>query len=190
MIDQPYKLTEEDYRIIATHRIDADYSEKYLSYIKQLEDKIKTVEWIDFSRSTPLITASLLGATDAVKYLLENGWKRNINFRDKDGFSALHAAAMGANVEVVKLLIDSGADLEVRDKWGNTPLWRSTTKVIDKGFKIVFLLLESGSDIHNKNDYGADFARSLDWEYPLLGKTLKEIITDYEKQIGKKILKD
>lgn len=38
----------------------------------------------------------------------------NINSKDEDGFTALHLAADRGHVEAVKLLIDAGADLDIK----------------------------------------------------------------------------
>lgn len=38
----------------------------------------------------------------------------NINSKDEDGFTALHLAADRGHLEIVKLLIDAGADLDIK----------------------------------------------------------------------------
>ena len=58
-------------------------------------------------------------ATDnilAVKALLEKGV--NTHQKDKRGFTALHQAACGKDARIVKLLVQWGADVGLRDKSG------------------------------------------------------------------------
>ena len=42
---------------------------------------------------------------------------------DDRGFAALHHAARGNHVHAVNLLLDFGANVDVRDESGNTPLF-------------------------------------------------------------------
>ena len=44
--------------------------------------------------------------------------------REKDEGTALHKAMANGHVEMVKMLVGRGADLEVKDKMGRTPLAR------------------------------------------------------------------
>jgi len=46
----------------------------------------------------------------------------NIHATDNDGSTPLHFAAEYGNLEVVKLLLKRGADKNLKDKYGNTPL--------------------------------------------------------------------
>ena len=60
-----------------------------------------------------------------VKTLLEeNGF--DINKGDYDGRRALHIATDDKHYDCVQLLIDHGADMNVKDRWGNTPLTKAT----------------------------------------------------------------
>ena len=43
-----------------------------------------------------------------------------VNTRGDDGETALIAAAKAGQQDALKLLIDAGADLELRDRWGYT----------------------------------------------------------------------
>lgn len=70
--------------------------------------------------ATPLITAALLGNTAAATELIGQGAK--LNLKDAQQSTALHVAAFFAQPKVVKLLLDSGADMNVTNKDGATPL--------------------------------------------------------------------
>jgi ankyrin repeat protein len=45
----------------------------------------------------------------------------NINEQGEHGMSALHMACSWGHADMVKFLCESGASLDVRDKWGRTP---------------------------------------------------------------------
>ena len=62
---------------------------------------------------------------------------------DCDWCTPLHWAAFGGHTDTVKLLLDVGADKEVKDKNGETPLhcaaWKGHTDIVK-------LLLDAGAD--------------------------------------------
>lgn len=64
---------------------------------------------------------------------------------DKDGCTSLHDACMSGTPDVVKLLIDKGADVNAADKQGTTPLMLA---VKSNSIPKVEILLERGADIH------------------------------------------
>lgn len=45
-----------------------------------------------------------------------------VNERDKNDFTPLHKAAYSGKLDVVKFLVEKGADVNVKDKYGVTPL--------------------------------------------------------------------
>ncbi|KAK2642628.1 hypothetical protein Ddye_024391 [Dipteronia dyeriana] len=57
---------------------------------------------------------------EGIKELLDSGI--DINFRDIDDRTAIHVAACQGFVDVVGLLIERGADIDPKDRWGSTPL--------------------------------------------------------------------
>ena len=79
----------------------------------------------------------------------------NINFQDKNGYSYLHAATQSRSIEVIKKLLMKGANIDIRDKFGKTPLmvaiseyhpeYRNDRTIID-------LLIENGADIEAKTN--------------------------------------
>ncbi|KAF5752791.1 Dual specificity protein kinase splA [Tripterygium wilfordii] len=60
------------------------------------------------------------GDVEGIRELLDSGI--NANFRDMDGRTALHVAACQGLTDVVALLIDRGALVDPKDRWGSTPL--------------------------------------------------------------------
>ncbi|KAJ8540455.1 hypothetical protein K7X08_030374 [Anisodus acutangulus] len=77
-----------------------------------------------FEERTPLMIASMYGSTEILKYIVANG-KVDVNRAcGSDGATALHCAAAGgseSSIEVVKILVDASADVNVCDARGNKP---------------------------------------------------------------------
>ena len=96
--------------------------------------------------STPLLTASFFGKTEAAKILIEAG--ADLDYKNADGSTALHTAIAFDRTEVAKLLMDSGADLNCKNNDGSTPLH---TAAFFCRPEIVEALLEKGADKTLKN---------------------------------------
>lgn len=60
------------------------------------------------------------GDLEGIKEELDSG--TSVNFRDIDGRTALHVAACQGHNDVVELLLRSGAQVDVKDRWGSTVL--------------------------------------------------------------------
>ncbi|CAB9515120.1 Adenylate kinase [Seminavis robusta] len=73
------------------------------------------------SQANNFITAASEGDYEEVKALLEFG-NMDINHGDYDRRTALHLAAGEGRAHVVRLLCEAGADVNVKDRWGNQPL--------------------------------------------------------------------
>jgi ankyrin repeat protein len=72
-----------------------------------------------FGGSSPLISASVFGKTEAAKLLIEAG--ADINFQNNDGSTPLHTAAFFCRPEIVKMLLEKNADKTIKNKYGATP---------------------------------------------------------------------
>jgi len=124
-------------------------------------EDINALNEFDQKQQTPLIRAISYRSRDPVyveiaKYLIEQG--AELNYQDSDGFTALHYAAKEGLLEVVKLLVEKGADLEVypdETKFykGETPLVSacSYSNTDDKNIEVVKYLVENGASM-DKND--------------------------------------
>ena len=71
-------------------------------------------------RKTALIWAAETGSLAAIKVLLDCG--AEVNAQDNQSLSALRYAAANARTEIVQLLLERGADPELADWGGKTPL--------------------------------------------------------------------
>ncbi|KAJ1619299.1 ankyrin repeat-containing domain protein [Pavlovales sp. CCMP2436] len=64
--------------------------------------------------------ASRNGEVETVRALAMTGL--DINSRNYDSRTTLHVAAAEGRTSIVTLLCELGADLNLKDRWGNTPL--------------------------------------------------------------------
>ena len=97
-----------------------------------------------------LIEAVKNNDINRVNSILNNG-KANINAKDRDGWTALIWASCKGDLEIVKLLVESGADIDAKDNDGWTALMRASWR----GYlEIVQYLVEIGADINIKNKDG------------------------------------
>jgi ankyrin repeat protein len=97
-------------------------------------------------------------AADVAAYLQEHG--DEVNRAGGEGFTPLHLAAQQQHAAVAVILIAAGADLNARNRFGNTPLWGALYNVHDGDGEVVRVLLDAGADPDAENNYGAS-PRSL-----------------------------
>ena len=82
--------------------------------------RLLPAELSDVDRSA-LVTAAGQASTAAVGLMLELGFL--VADRDDDGSTALHEAAYAGRTDVARMLLDHGAEVDVRDtRWDSTPL--------------------------------------------------------------------
>jgi Ankyrin repeats (3 copies) len=77
---------------------------------------------VDRAGRSPLHYAALEGrVVDVAAYLHGHGGE--VNLADEDGYTPLHFAAQQQHADVAAVLIEAGADLNARNRFGNTALW-------------------------------------------------------------------
>jgi uncharacterized protein len=89
------------------------------------------------------------GRDELVTLLLQS--KANPDVQDKNGFSALHFAAQDFRALAAKALLHAGAQVDLKDRFGNTALWRSVFNSRGRG-EIIEMLLKNGADRLVKNN--------------------------------------
>ena len=75
------------------------------------------------------------------------------NQADRDGFTPLHFAAQRGSLEVLRLLLDRGAEVDARNRFGNTPLFVAVFNSQGRG-DLIALLRERGADPLRANHSG------------------------------------
>ena len=89
------------------------------------------------------LTSTLVGEDD-----------RDINLEDECGNTALHLAAREWSCELLQVLIDAHADLEIADDRGKTALLLAAGSGSERGSEKVKCLLDAGANINVKDYHG------------------------------------
>jgi ankyrin repeat protein len=102
-----------------------------------------------------LMRASLIGATAAVKTLLDAG--ADVNAADRHGRTALMEAVFSGHTETIRALLERGADVDAKDLGG----WTALMEAASKGHtEIVRMLLARGADVNARNRGGWTASRA------------------------------
>ncbi|XP_077684678.1 caskin-1 [Eretmochelys imbricata] len=83
--------------------------------------------------------------------LLGSAKRVNVNFQDTDGFSALHHAALNGNTELISLLLEAQAAVDIKDNKGMRPLHYAAWQGKKEPMKMV---LKAGSSVNVQSDEG------------------------------------
>ncbi len=98
-----------------------------------------------------LHAAALDGDTKRVSALIESGV--DVNARTESGSYALNGAAAANEIEIIEMLLARGADPNVQNGEGDTPLI-CATKYAGGSAATVRILVEAGTDMSIKDDKG------------------------------------
>jgi ankyrin repeat protein len=101
------------------------------------------VNELDPARRTQLHYASLTNDVPEIRRLFASGADANIV--DAQGFSPLHLAAQEYAIEAARELLSSGAVVDARNLWGNTPLFVAVFNSRGRG-EMIELLRSHGAD--------------------------------------------
>lgn len=96
------------------------------------------VNFVDEVGQTLLNWASAFGTQEMVEYLCSKGADVNKGLRS----SSLHYAACFGRPSIAKILLKNGANTELRDEEGKTPLDKARERM-DEGHREVAAILES-----------------------------------------------
>lgn len=100
---------------------------------------------------TENISHKLLDAVAKEDFALvekELGGGANINTSDEKGNTPLHLAALKANLEITKFLVQKGANINQKDGNGDTPLANAAAI---GNLEIVKFLIDKGAEVDSKN---------------------------------------
>ncbi len=107
----------------------------------------------------PLGLACFFGHLDVAEYLIGAGARINSPSENPMNVTPLHSAAAGGHASIVQLLLDHGADPNVRDQGGFTPLHAAAQ---NGDVESIHALLINGADAEAKTTEGKtplDYAR-------------------------------
>jgi ankyrin repeat protein len=114
------------------------------------EDSARANEWAP-DGFTPLGLASFFGHLEAACLLLAQGADPNQAARNGTRLAPLHSAVAGGNAEIVRELLEHGAEVVARQEGGFTPLHTAAGEGREE---MVRLLLARGADAVARSDSG------------------------------------
>ncbi|MCC8425589.1 ankyrin repeat domain-containing protein [Mucilaginibacter sp. UR6-11] len=108
---------------------------------------------------TPLGLACYFGQFEVARYLVLKG--ADVNLPSKNGFNVfpLHSAAAGNYTNIARMLVENGAQVNIKQQAGATPLH---TAAQNGNLELLILLLENGAVVNSRMEGGklpADLAR-------------------------------
>jgi ankyrin repeat protein len=108
---------------------------------------------------TPLGLACYFGQFEVARYLVLKG--ADVNLPSNNGFNVfpIHSAAAGNYTEITRMLVDNGANVNVRQQAGATPLHSAAQ---NGNLELLILLLEHGAETNVRMEGGklpSDVAR-------------------------------
>ncbi|OBU00043.1 hypothetical protein VE01_01738 [Pseudogymnoascus verrucosus] len=117
--------------------------QSWAAWFDSVEPLVPTKDLNETRSMSPLYYVSLLGIYDAVVYLTKE-LKLDLNYVGVGHRTPLYAASWKGNIDVVKVLLELGADVIVADSNGATPLKRASQH---GHVKVVKVLLEHGANV-------------------------------------------
>lgn len=95
-----------------------------------------------------------------VKELVMNATE-SINEKDESGSAPLHAAANSNQLEIAEYLLELGADIEIRNQYGRSPLL--CVAFMTGSVEMASLLIEHGADVNAADVQGATPLKLAGW---------------------------
>lgn len=112
-----------------------------------------------YNEATAVHLSAMNGHTDVVAYLVNSGVV-DINAQDSDGRTALHCACADGAEDVVKLMVQEGARMDIQDNDGYKPLHHAALNEHDNIVK--FLLVQTAMQkLNEEAKQGPQMRRQL-----------------------------
>lgn len=152
-----------------------------------------TLEILDNTNTNNMTVDDFLSQNyEGIKKMIVQGFK-DIDTKNQYGHTALHVACLKEDLDRVKLLIECGAGVNIKDNKGNTPIFLAIKKA---NVEMVEVIIKSDKiDLNIKNFDGSTPLEYLeeirDDETPLLWERIEKLNEIYgiiKKYVKKDIL--
>lgn len=111
----------------------------------------KEQELVQAVKTEDLCTAQRILQRPSKTKLLGPAKRLNVNFQDADGLAALHYASLNGSMELISLLLENQAAVDIKDQKGMRPLhyasWQGKTEPMKA-------LLKAGSSVNGQSEEG------------------------------------
>ncbi|WP_424245263.1 ankyrin repeat protein [Elusimicrobium posterum] len=136
------------------------------------------IDMRDYQNYTPLIYAAMHGRTEAVKWLVERGVQ--LDLQNEKGQTALWLATynIAGFPEVTQILIDAGADINIKNNEGKSPLQVSAMAGREEIRK---QLIAAGAEEEHRKQESAPI--NFDPFYPVLEQEKEEPEEDFTEVV-------
>ena len=138
-------------RMVALTVYEAAATGKMAHLISNLARKPELVNAYSDDGFQPLGLAAYFGQKEAVEYLIKAGAELNSVSKNKMAVTPLQSAVAGRHSEITRLLIETGASPNVRERGGYTPLH---TAAHNGDIEIARILIFGGADIEASSEKG------------------------------------
>jgi uncharacterized protein len=151
-----------------------------LGYLDRLRDRLEDdptrVGALSADGYTALHFAAFFAKPEAARTLLEGGAPVDVVAAKEMRVQPLHSAAAGHQIEICRLLLAAGADVDARQAGGFTPLHEAAQ---NGDPELVELFLSAGADPSLTTDAGKTAADIADVAaHPDVATRLREVVTD------------
>ncbi|XP_030060660.1 fibronectin type 3 and ankyrin repeat domains protein 1 [Microcaecilia unicolor] len=133
----------------------------HLDIVKYLRTHGASWETRDKSGCTAMHWAADGGHLDVLEWMIVDGSKVDVKDSHFDWTPLMRVSSITGNTDVASCLIEAGADINIKDKDGKSPLM---VAALNNHESLVELLLERGADYSVTNEYGKtidDMARAF-----------------------------
>ena len=139
---------EKDANTLLVNAVEEENFSKIKALVKGGADPNRHVPKIGSAMSN----ATLCSTPKCLELLIDLGGNPNL-YRETTKRNIIFKVISPNKIEFVKLLVDRGADINVKDGVGNTPLMTAITL---EQFDIALYLIEKGANKELKNNFGND----------------------------------
>jgi len=132
----------------------------------EYKEEVFATYHIELPKMTALMKAALRGQLTKVRFLLLAQNKASIFQKDDHGNSAMHYAVQGGNIEIIKLFLNKGLDINETGGGGWSPFMTAVNEAYSgKDFlngndEVIKFLLDNGASV-NYQDEGGETALTL-----------------------------